>query len=200
MEKRRSLDASCEAKREELAAAQAAVAAKSEAIEREHQKQLVYRIYDCSEMIKVLRPFTVEEGASLSSLMRGSLSVADAKSKKKSLEQEMVSMQKELLGLEHKYGVAEVNLPKEGEGGAKPKPKETAADLVTAVMDTHDVKEESVEMDATLDVQAEEITEGVDEPVVEETPEERQEQAVEEAGAPGMPREQIETLLGALTV
>ena len=49
----------------------------------------------------------------MSSLMSNALSVKDGKEKRHKLEQEQISMQKELLELELKYGPYEVDLPTE---------------------------------------------------------------------------------------
>ena len=83
---------------------------------------MTFRIYDCTDMIKVLRPFCQEnkEETPLSSLMKHALTMRDAKDKRHHLEQEMIKMQKELLELELKYGPYEIDLPKDDDGsGAK---------------------------------------------------------------------------------
>ena len=77
---------------------------------------MTYRIYDCSDMIKVLRPFCqdhLDNAVPLSSLMKDALSIRDAKDKRHHLEQEQIKMQKELLELELKYGPYKIDLPKD---------------------------------------------------------------------------------------
>ena len=69
-------------------------------------------------MIKILKPFCIDAGSSfgenqMSSLMINALSVKEGKEKRHKLEQEQISMQKELLELELKYGPYEVDLPNE---------------------------------------------------------------------------------------
>ena len=86
-------------------------------VEREQQKYLIYRIYDCNDMIKVLRPFCQDATSSgstqISSLTINAISAKDAKNKRHNLEQDLIKMQKELLELELKYGPLEIDLPKD---------------------------------------------------------------------------------------
>ena len=93
-------------------------------IEREQQKYLVYRIYDCDDMIKVLRPFCRDGGGvdneTLSSLMANALTMKEAREKRHHLEREQIKMQKELLELELKYGPYEVDLPKDDDVPVSP--------------------------------------------------------------------------------
>ena len=53
---------------------------------------MIYRIYDCTDMIKVLKPFCREAGDDnpISSLMVNALTVRDAKEKRHHLEQEQI--------------------------------------------------------------------------------------------------------------
>ena len=57
----------------------------------------MYRCYDISDMIRVLKPFCVgessEKSVSVSSLMHNNLSGKDAKAKKHALELELIKMQ-----------------------------------------------------------------------------------------------------------
>ena len=68
----------------------------TKSIEQEQQKYLIYRIYDCNDMIKVLRPFCHDGGSAstsqLSSLMVNAISAKDAKVKRHHLEQELIKM------------------------------------------------------------------------------------------------------------
>ena len=69
----------------------------TEKIEREQQKFLMYRCYDISDMIKVLKPFSTADISgkisNASSLMQNNLSAKDAKAKKHALELELIKMQ-----------------------------------------------------------------------------------------------------------
>lgn len=77
----------------------------------------MYRCYDISDMIKVLKPFCLaentEKNLSVSTLMQNNLSAKDAKAKKHALELELIKMQQELLELELKYGQIKVELPED---------------------------------------------------------------------------------------
>ena len=57
----------------------------------------MYRCYDISDMIKVLKPFSTADIAgkisNASSLMQNNLSAKDAKAKKHALELELIKMQ-----------------------------------------------------------------------------------------------------------
>ena len=61
-------------------------------VEKEHQKYLMYRIYDINDMIRVLRPFSLDSEVNVSSLMQNTLSAKDAKTKKHALEMELIKM------------------------------------------------------------------------------------------------------------
>ena len=77
----------------------------------------MFRCYDISDMIKVIRPFCIGEEdtqkLNVSSLLSSNLSTKDAKVKRHALELELIKMQQELLDLELKYGKVVVELPED---------------------------------------------------------------------------------------
>lgn len=116
--KRSSLEEEAASKNQEISQLEEKIAELTVEIERQQQKFLIYRIYDCNDMLKVLRPFNCENEKPLSLLMKNALSKKEAKDKQHHLEQELIKMQKELLELELKYGPFEVELPKEEDSPA----------------------------------------------------------------------------------
>ena len=109
VEKKQQIDGEVAEKQDELNQLQEKINDLTIKVEKEHQKFLMYRCYDISDMIKVLRPFCLgeyEESAKLnvSSLLSNNLNAKDAKTKKHALELELIKMQQELLELELKYG------------------------------------------------------------------------------------------------
>ena len=107
VEKKQQIDGEVAEKQDELNQLQEKINDLTIKVEKEHQKFLMYRCYDISDMIKVLRPFCLgeyEESAKLnvSSLLSNNLNAKDAKTKKHALELELIKMQQELLELELK--------------------------------------------------------------------------------------------------
>jgi len=60
--KQRELGSEAETKNAELQVLESKIATLTKSIEQEQQKYLIYRIYDCDDMIKVLRPFCQDGG------------------------------------------------------------------------------------------------------------------------------------------
>jgi len=119
-------------------------------IEHEQQKYLMYRLYDCNDMIKVLRPFCQDTAgaAPISSLMANAISAKDARFKRHNLEQELIKMQKELLELELKYGPLAVELPNDDD--LVPSPTEKALKAETAPSAEPEAQAESPECQEEL--------------------------------------------------
>ena len=96
-EKKASIEAEVSNKQAELDQFQGMINELTEKIEREQQKFLMYRCYDISDMIKVLKPFSTADiagkSSNASSLMQNNLSAKDAKAKKHALELELIKMQ-----------------------------------------------------------------------------------------------------------